>query len=68
MVKCFERYDKNIYSLTLQEDASIAKLVSTDHEELYKNLLKPRIKVGNDIVVSNFIQPDVKYRYFLLQI
>ena len=28
----------------------MAKLLSTDHEELYKNILKPRIKVGNDFV------------------
>ena len=28
----------------------MAKFLSTDNEELYKNLLKPRIKVGNEIV------------------
>jgi myosin heavy subunit len=28
----------------------VAKLLSTDHEELYKNILKPSIKVGNDFV------------------
>ena len=28
----------------------MAKLVCTDQEELYKNILKPRIKVGNDFV------------------
>jgi len=35
--------------------------VSTDHEELYKNILKPRIKVGNDFVtqVSRKIQVNI---------
>jgi len=31
----------------------VAKLLGTDHEELYKNSLKPRIKVGNDIVTQD---------------
>jgi len=33
----------------------MAKHMSTDHEELYKNLLKPQMKVGNEMVaqVSN---------------
>ena len=33
----------------------MAKHMCTDHEELYKNLLKPQMKVGNDLVaqVSN---------------
>jgi len=33
----------------------MAKHMCTDHEELYKNLLKPQIKVGNELVaqVSN---------------
>jgi len=39
----------------------VAKLLCTDHEGLYKNILKPRIKVGNDFVtqdeVSTSLQP-----------
>ena len=43
----------------------MAKLLGTEHEELYKNFLKPRIKVGNEFVtqgrnkdqVSTFMQP-----------
>jgi len=33
----------------------MAKHMCTDHEELYKNLLKPQIKVAHDLVsqVSN---------------
>jgi hypothetical protein len=30
----------------------MAKLVCTDHEDLYKNMLKPRMKVGNDFVTQ----------------
>jgi hypothetical protein len=35
--------------------------LSTDHEELYKNLLKPRIKVGNDFLsqVSTLMEPPM---------
>jgi len=40
----------------------VAKLLCTNHEELYNNLLKPRMKVGKDIVtqddqVSPLMQP-----------
>ena len=33
----------------------MAKHMGTDHEELYKNLLKPQMKIGNEMVaqVSN---------------
>ena len=30
----------------------MAKLLCTDTEELYKNFLKPRIKVGNEFVTQ----------------
>jgi hypothetical protein len=30
----------------------VAKLLGTEHEELYKNFLKPRIKVGNEFVTQ----------------
>jgi len=44
----------------------MAKLLCTDHEELYKNILKPTIKVGNNFVtqdknddqVSTLMQPS----------
>jgi myosin heavy subunit len=43
----------------------MAKLLCTDHEELYNNLLKPRMKAGNNFVshvrnddqVSTLMQP-----------
>jgi hypothetical protein len=51
----------------------MAKHMCADHEELYKNLLKPQMKVGNELVakVSNknsvntlmqtpLIMPDVQ--------
>jgi len=31
----------------------VAKVLCTDHEELYKNILKPSIKVGNDLVTQD---------------
>jgi len=58
----------------------MAKHMGTDHEELYKNLLKPQMKAGNELVaqVSNkikvntltqtpLIMPDVQYTIFHLQ-
>jgi myosin heavy subunit len=55
----------------------MAKHMCTDHEELYKNLLKPQMKVGNELVsqVSNknrvntlmqtlLIMPDVQNKNF----
>lgn len=30
----------------------MAKLLATDPEELYKNFLKPKIKVGNEFVTQ----------------
>ena len=43
----------------------MAKLLCVEHEELYKNFLKPKIKVGNEFVtqgrnkdqVSTSLQP-----------
>jgi len=31
----------------------VAKLLCTGHEELYQNLLKPTIKVGNNFVTQD---------------
>jgi hypothetical protein len=44
----------------------MAKHMCTDHEELYKNLLKPQIKIGSELVsqvsnknrVSTLMQPS----------
>jgi hypothetical protein len=59
----------------------MAKHMCTDHEELYKNLLKPQMKVGNELVsqVSNrnrvntlmhipLILPDIQNMLCRLQI
>jgi len=59
----------------------MAKYMCTDHEELYRNLLKPQMKVGNELVaqVSNknrlntlmqtpLILPDVQNTLYWLQI
>jgi len=58
----------------------MAKHMCTDHEELYKNLLKPQMKVGNELVsqVSTnssvntlmqtpLIMPDVQNTLYRLQ-
>jgi len=31
----------------------VAKFLCTNHEELYKNILKPMIKLGNDFVTQD---------------
>lgn len=36
----------------LQEGERVAKLLGVDTQDLYKNLLKPRIKVGNEFVTQ----------------
>jgi len=59
----------------------MSKQMCTDHEELYKNLLKPQMKVGNELVaqVSNksrvntvmqtlVIMPDIQYKLCWFQI
>ena len=58
----------------------MAKHMCTDHEELYKNLLKPQMKAGNELVsqVSTnssvktlmqtpLIMPDVQNTLYRLQ-
>ena len=48
----------------------MAKLLGTEHEELYKNFLKPKIKVGNEFVtqgrnkdqVSTLMQRNAMYK------
>ena len=37
---------------SLQNGHIVAKLLGVDGEDLYKNLLKPRIKVGNEFVTQ----------------
>jgi len=59
----------------------MAKHMGTDHEELYKNLLKPQMKVGNELVAqvsiknrlntlmqTPLIKPDVQNTPHRLQI
>lgn len=36
----------------LQDGERVAKLLGVDTQDLYKNLLKPRIKVGNEFVTQ----------------
>jgi len=38
----------------------VAKLLCTDHEELYKNILKPRIKIGNDFVTQDEVSSSMQ--------
>jgi len=59
----------------------MAKHMCTDHEELYKNLLKPQMKVGNELLAqvcnkyranlfmqSLLIMADVQNTLYRLQI
>jgi len=59
----------------------MAKHMGTDHEDLYKNLLKPQMKLGNELVaqVSNknlvntltqtfLIMPDIQNTIYHLQV
>ena len=59
----------------------MAKRIGTDHEELYKNILKPQMKVGNEMVaqVSNknrvntlmqtpLLMPDIQNTLYRLPI
>jgi myosin heavy subunit len=41
-----------VLSVKKQEGGRVAKLLGTECEELYKNFLKPRIKVGNEFVTQ----------------
>lgn len=45
----------------LQEGDRVAKLLGCDCTDLYKNLLKPRIKVGNEFVTQGRNKDQVSY-------
>ena len=47
--------------LLLQEGERVAKLLGVDCQDLYKNLLKPRIKVGNEFVTQGRNKDQVAY-------
>ncbi len=61
-----------IYNIFKQEGEIVAKLLEVDSDDLYRNLLKPKIKVGNEFVtqgrnrdqesIDSFIN-DVKFIY-----
>ncbi|XP_022175403.1 myosin heavy chain, muscle isoform X23 [Myzus persicae] len=44
-----------------EEGARVAKLLGVDCDDLYKNLLKPRIKVGNEFVTQGRNKDQVSY-------
>lgn len=44
-----------------QEGERVAKLLGVDCQDLYKNLLKPRIKVGNEFVTQGRNKDQVAY-------
>uniref|UniRef100_A0A2S2Q845 Myosin heavy chain, muscle n=1 Tax=Sipha flava TaxID=143950 RepID=A0A2S2Q845_9HEMI len=44
-----------------EEGARVAKLLGVDCDDLYKNLLKPRIKVGNEFVTQGRNMNQVSY-------
>lgn len=45
----------------LQEGERVAKLLGCDCADMYKNLLKPRIKVGNEFVTQGRNKDQVAY-------
>jgi len=47
--------------LAFQEGERVAKLLGCDCADLYKNLLKPRIKVGNEFVTQGRNKDQVAY-------
>lgn len=53
--------DANVVSGRLQEGERVAKLLGCDCADLYKNLLKPRIKVGNEFVTQGRNKDQVAY-------
>lgn len=48
-------------SVASQEGERVAKLLGCDCADLYKNLLKPRIKVGNEFVTQGRNKDQVTY-------
>ncbi len=46
---------------SLQEGECLARLLSIDSEDLYRNLLKPKIKVGNEFVTQGRNRDQVYY-------
>ncbi|NEU34002.1 hypothetical protein GN156_25420, partial [bacterium LRH843] len=44
-----------------EEGERVAKLLGVDCQDLYKNLLKPRIKVGNEFVTQGRNMNQVSY-------
>lgn len=50
-----------ISCFALQEGDRVAKLLGCDCADLYKNLLKPRIKVGNEFVTQGRNKDQVAY-------
>lgn len=53
--------DANVLSGRPQEGERVAKLLGCDCADLYKNLLKPRIKVGNEFVTQGRNKDQVAY-------
>lgn len=48
-------------NVKFQEGDRVAKLLGVDCQDLYKNLLKPRIKVGNEFVTQGRNKDQVAY-------
>ena len=41
-----------LFDLVFQEGECVAKLLTIEADDLYRNLLKPKIKVGNEFVIQ----------------
>lgn len=51
----------------VQEGDKVGKLLGVEGQDLYKNLVKPRIKVGNEFVTQgrNVSQVNIKFVYII---
>ena len=49
---CRLQEDSNLFDVIFQEGECVAKLLAVDADDLYRNLLKPKIRVGNEFVTQ----------------
>jgi myosin heavy subunit len=48
-------------AVSLQEGEIVAKLLDLDSDDLYRNLLKPKIKVGSEFVTQGRTKDQVSW-------
>ena len=60
---CQENTTLNVVTIfdAFQEGQSVSQLLSVDCDDLYRNLLKPKIKVGNEFVTQGRTKDQVYF-------